>query len=331
MSGQFRQKLAAPLTRSQTTVLQINLGRLCNQSCSHCHVAAGPWRTESLSKEGVQRCIALFDDLPHLKVIDLTGGAPELHSAFRELVVAARSHQLEVIDRCNLTILEEPGQESLATFLAEQSVHVIASLPCYSHENVDRQRGEGVFAKSLRGLQQLNRLGYGQLEGVGSSEEGLRLDLVFNPAGPQLPPPAELLEKDYRRVLKEEFGIVFDRLITLTNMPIARFLADLRRQKKEQEYQQLLIEAFNRATLPGLMCRHTLSVSWDGQLYDCDFNQMLKLGLVEDMEGSVPDLWNLSPEQLEGREIATGDHCFGCTAGQGSSCGGSLVEAPATS
>ncbi len=328
-SAKFRQKLAGPLLRSGTATLQINLGRICNQSCRHCHVGAGPWRRESLSDAGVQGCIALFDRLPQLKVVDLTGGAPELHPRFRELVRQARSRNLEVIDRCNLTILEEEGQETLAHFLAQEAVHVIASLPCYSYENVDRQRGEGVFESSIRGLKLLNACGYGSAEGKGDPADELRLDLVFNPSGPQLPPPAEQLEAEYRRVLHSEFGIVFDRLITLTNMPISRFLGDLRRQGKVEEYQQLLMESFNSATLPGLMCRDTLSVAYDGRLHDCDFNQMLRIGLTSG-DGLAPDLWNVTDEQLEGREIATGGHCFGCTAGQGSSCGGSLVTAPAT-
>jgi radical SAM/Cys-rich protein len=327
----FRQKLESPLIRSATRVLQINLGRLCNQSCRHCHVGAGPTRTEMMSDRGIAGCLSLMDRLPQLEVVDLTGGAPELHGGFRELVCQARQRNLDVIDRCNLTILEEQGQETLAPFLAEQQVHVIASLPCYSTENVDRQRGDGVFEQSLRGLKRLNSLGYGASEGQCRKPGSLRLDLVFNPGGATLPPPAAMLEADYRRTLRQQHGIVFDRLITITNMPISRFLGQLRAEGLEQEYQQLLVESFNEATLPGLMCRETLSVEYDGTLHDCDFNQMLSLGLKEETgEANIPDLWNVTEEQLRGREIVTGSHCFGCTAGQGSSCGGSLVEAPAT-
>ena len=329
-SGCFRQKLGRPLLRGRTRVLQINLGRVCNQSCGHCHVGAGPTRTERLSEEGVEGCLSLMDRLPHLQVVDLTGGAPELHSGFRDLVVQARARGLEVIDRCNLTILQEKGQESLAEFLAQQGVHVVASLPCYSRDNVDRQRGDGVFEGSIRGLKRLNRLGYGAAEGRRDHDSNLQLDLVFNPGGATLPPPAHVLENDYRRVLKQDLGIVFDRLITITNMPISRFLGQLRKEGKEQKYRQLLEQAFNEATLPGLMCRETLSVEYNGRLHDCDFNQMLSMGMTADSEsGEVPDLWTVTEEQLVDREIATGEHCYGCTAGQGSSCGGSLVEATA--
>ena len=326
----FRQKLGKPLTRVQTRVLQINLGKICNQACRHCHVGAGPSRTESLSEEGVKGCLSLMDRLPHLQVVDLTGGAPELHFAFHELVLQARARGLEVIDRCNLTILEEKGQESLAEFLAQQGVHVVASLPCYSRENVDRQRGDGVFEGSIRGLRRLNLLGYGAAEGRIGHDSNLQLDLVFNPGGATLPTAAHVLEEDYRRVLKQDLGLVFDRLITITNMPISRFLGQLRKEGKEQEYRQLLEKAFNEATLPGLMCRDTLSVDYTGRLHDCDFNQMLSMGLTADsVSGEIPDLWSVTEDQLVDREVATGQHCFGCTAGQGSSCGGSLVEAPA--
>lgn len=327
----FRQKLADPLIRSATRVLQINLGRVCNQSCHHCHVGASPRRTEQLSDSGIEACFALMDRLPELAVVDLTGGAPELHPGFRRLVLESRARDLEVIDRCNLTILEEPDQSSLANFLAQNAVHVIASLPCHSPENVDRQRGTGVFDKSLRGLRRLNRLGYGKREGKISATTDLSLDLVFNPGGATLPPAAEKLESEYRRVLKSDHDIVFDRLITITNMPIARFLGQLRAEGKEQEYQELLYQSFNHETLPGLMCRETLSVEYTGRLHDCDFNQMLEIGLAEDSSNDiVPDLWNVTEEQLLGREIATGGHCFGCTAGQGSSCGGSLIETSTT-
>ncbi|MAJ28913.1 hypothetical protein CBD41_05850 [bacterium TMED181] len=327
----FRKKLADPLLRSATRVLQINLGRICNQSCQHCHVGASPRRTEQLSESGIEACVALMDRLPDLAVVDLTGGAPELHPSFRRLVLESKARGLEVIDRCNLTILEEPDQSSLADFLADNSVHVIASLPCYSSANVDRQRGAGVFDISLRGLKRLNRLGYGKREGKASASTDLLLDLVFNPGGATLPPPAHELESEYRRVLKSDHDIYFDRLITITNMPIARFLGQLRAEGKEQEYQELLYQSFNRETLSGLMCRETLSVEYTGRLHDCDFNQMLEVGLAEESSGeTVPDLWNVTEEQLLGREIATGGHCFGCTAGQGSSCGGSLTEAPTT-
>ena len=282
-----------------------------------------------LSEKGVAGCLSLMDRLPELEVVDLTGGAPELHPEFRKLVMQARERGLEVLDRCNLTILEEEGQQSLAQFLADQRVHVIASLPCYSTENVDRQRGEGVFERSIRGLKRLNRLGYGAAEGKTGDDSLLQLDLVFNPGGATLPPSALLLEEEYRRVLRQDHGILFDRLLTLANMPISRFLGQLRAEGKEEEYRQLLEDSFNADTLPGLMCRDTLSVEYNGRLHDCDFNQMLSMGLSGDARGAeIPDLWNVTEGQLIGREIATGDHCFGCTAGQGSSCGGSLLAAP---
>ena len=303
-----------PLTRSAPTWLQVNLGKRCNQACRHCHVDAGPTRTERLSDADIDRVIAILRDNPSLALLDLTGGAPELHPRFRDLVRAARDLGREVIDRCNLTILQEPGQEDLADFLAEHRVHVVSSLPCYLQDNVDQQRGKGVFDRSIAGLQALNARGYGQ-------GTGLVLDLVYNPVGAHLPPSQAGLEADYKIRLAEH-GIVFDELLTITNMPIARFARDLRRKGDLERYEALLTGAFNPATVPGLMCRHLVSVSWDGRLYDCDFNQMLDLPTPV---GTPRTLADFGPAGAwAGRPITTGRHCFGCTAGAGSSCGGSL-------
>jgi radical SAM/Cys-rich protein len=305
---------AGPLVRSELTWLQVNLGRKCNQACRHCHVDASPARTERLSDAHVDRIIELLEQNPSLSILDLTGGAPELHPGFRKLVRAGRALGREVIDRCNLTILQEPGQEDLPDFLAEQGVHVVSSLPCYLESNVDKQRGDGVFDRSIAGLKALNARGYGQ-------GTGLVLDLVYNPVGAHLPPAQASLEADYKARLAE-YGIVFDHLLTITNMPIARFARDLRRKGDLDRYENLLADAFNPGTVPGLMCRQLVSVSWDGRLFDCDFNQMLDLPTPRGLPRTLDDFGPASA--WAGKPIATGRHCFGCTAGAGSSCGGAL-------
>jgi radical SAM/Cys-rich protein len=309
------------LRRSAVTTLQVNVGKLCNQACHHCHVEAGPKRTEVLNEVVADRIIELLHRSNEVELVDLTGGAPELNAQFQRLVRAARQTGRRVIDRCNLTILFEPGQEHLAAFLAEMGVDVVASLPCYSAGNVEKQRGRGVFDKSVEGLRWLNRLGYGR---PGSP---LRLDLVYNPLGAFLPPPQGPLEAKYKEELGRMFGIEFNTLLTITNMPIKRFAHALERDGRYDQYMSVLVNHFNPATLPGLMCRTLVSVGWDGRLFDCDFNQMLEL----DLGGSDPtarpltifDITRLS--DLAGRPIATAAHCFGCTAGAGSSCGGALT------
>jgi radical SAM/Cys-rich protein len=309
-----------PVYRGTLTTLQVNLGYLCNQSCVHCHVNAGPRRTEIMSRETVDELIALLQRV-RPEVLDLTGGAPELNPHFRTLVVQARALGVRVIDRCNLTILLEPGQRDLADFLARERVGITASLPCYLRDNVEQQRGRGVYDSSIRALQRLNGLGYG-------SDPQLQLNLVYNPLGPILPPPQHALESDYKRELGTRFGIRFNRLLTITNMPISRFGAVLLANGQYGEYMRLLRDNFCTANLDGLMCRNLLSIDWQGNLYDCDFNQMLglPLGAADGRRGGRPlhirDL--ASGAGLEGRSIATGEHCYGCAAGQGSSCGGAL-------
>ena len=302
------------LRRGRLDTLQVNLGYRCNQSCSHCHVGAGPSRTEMMAAETMALVPAVLR-AGDITCLDLTGGAPELHPGFRDLVRQARGLGVAVIDRCNLTILSEPGQEGLAAFLAQQGVKVVASLPCYSAGNVDRQRGDGVFARSLEGLRQLNALGYGD------PDAGLELDLVYNPQGPQLPPPQAALEADYRRELADRFGLRFNRLFTITNMPIQRFAAVLGQQGQLEAYVALLRQHHNPANLEQVMCRSTISVDWQGYLYDCDFNQMLDLPAGSGPRAHLRQLLERDPD---GEPIAVADHCFGCTAGAGSSCGGAL-------
>jgi radical SAM/Cys-rich protein len=304
------------LRRRRLETLQVNLGYRCNQSCVHCHVNAGPQRTEQMSRETVTDVLA-FLEVSGVRRLDVTGGAPELNPRFRELVLRARELGAHVIDRCNLTILEEPGQEGLAGFLAAQRVEVVASLPCYLEENVDRQRGKGVFEKSLRALARLNALGYGR-EG-----SGLELCLVYNPQGPSLPPAQGPLERDYRRVLGERYGIVFSRLYVLANMPIQRFGSMLVSKGQFNEYLALLHAAHRTENLDAVMCRTLVSVDWQGFVYDCDFNQMLGLPLAVKGRPRV-HLSELIGRDLAGNPIAVRDHCYGCTAGQGSSCGGAL-------
>ncbi len=307
------------LRRTRTTTLQVNVGKRCNQACHHCHVEAGPRRTEMMGEAVVARVLALLAASPGVDLVDVTGGAPELDPHFRWLVREARRLGRRVIDRCNLTILFEPGMADLAEFLAAHRVAVVASLPCYSAENVEKQRGRGVFEQSIAALRILNGLGYGQ---PGS---GLTLDLVYNPVGAFLPPPQAVLEARYRSELRARFGIEFCRLLTITNMPIARFADWLRRTGQDAAYMSLLVNHFNPATVPGLMCRSLVSVGWDGRLYDCDFNQMLEIPLGAGNGAAARTIWDLaSLDDVTGQPVATASHCFGCTAGSGSSCGGAL-------
>ena len=311
------QQLGFPaLRRGRLEALQVNLGYKCNQSCLHCHVNAGPTRTEMMSLETITDVLA-FIGVTGIKVLDLTGGAPELNPHFRQLVMGARELGARVIDRCNLTILEEPGQEGLAEFLAGQHVEITASLPCYTEELVDRQRGKGVYEKSIAALQRLNALGYG------APGSGLALNLVYNPQGPALPPGQAGLEADYKRELGSRYGVVFNRLYTIANMPIQRFGSTLVSKGQFNDYMALLKGAHRDENLDGVMCRSLVSVDWQGGVYDCDFNQMLGLPLA--LEGKPrPQLSDLIGRDLAGNPIAVRDHCYGCTAGQGSSCGGSL-------
>jgi radical SAM/Cys-rich protein len=299
-------------------VLQVNVGRVCNQTCTHCHVDAGPDRRESMSRETAEAVIRALaaSDIPTL---DITGGAPEMNPNFRWLVEQARRLDRHVIDRCNLTILLAPGFESLPEFLAQHQVEIVASLPCYLEENCDRQRGNGVFRRSIEALRRLNELGYGQ---PGSP---LSLTLVYNPVGPVLPPPQANLEDDYRRELRARYGVQFTQLYTITNMPISRFLDDLRRSGEYEAYMRKLIAAFNPTAVEGVMCRTMISVDWQGRLFDCDFNQMLELPLDSD---SRPSIYDVDLQRLGNRKIATGRHCYGCTAGAGSGCRGAISAQP---
>jgi radical SAM/Cys-rich protein len=305
------------LRRARVETLQVNVGKRCDLACHHCHVEAGPKRTENMNETTAARVIELLAADPGVGTLDLTGGAPELNPHFRFLVREARALGRAVIDRCNLTVLFEPGQEDTAEFLAEQDVKVVASLPCYTAGNVDAQRGKRVFERSIAGLQRLNALGYAE---PGS---GLALDLVYNPLGPSLPPDQTSLEATYRAQLREQHGIEFDHLATITNMPIKRFAHALERDGKQAEYMGLLVNHFNPATVPALMCRFLVSVGWDGALYDCDFNQMLELPLGAERAATIWDVADLG--DLAEAPIAIDSHCFGCTAGSGSSCGGALA------
>ena len=307
-----------PLARGALETLQVNLGYKCNQSCLHCHVNAGPNRTEMMDADTVALVLEVLRQC-RLSTLDLTGGAPELNAHFRSLVIGARALGVRVIDRCNLTILSEPGQQGLAGFLAEQRVEVTASLPCYSPENVDRQRGDGVFERSIAGLQTLNALGYGQ------DASGLVLNLVYNPQGPVLPPPQGPLEADYKRELMTHFGIRFNHLFALTNMPVQRFGSTLLSKGTFEDYLRLLKGAYRADNLQTVMCRSLISVDWQGFLYDCDFNQML--GLPATLPGARrPHLRDLIADDGQGQPIRVADHCYGCTAGQGSSCAGALED-----
>lgn len=305
------------LERQALTTLQINLGKLCNLACLHCHVEAGPSKKrENMGELAAQRLIELASQSKSLTTVDLTGGAPELNPQFRQLVRSFRQLGLKVIDRCNLTVLFQSGQEDCAQFLADQQVHIIASLPCYSRENLEKQRGDGVFAESIAALRALNQLGYGD------PSTGLVLDLVYNPIGPKLPPSQSELEQSYRENLLEDFGIHFNQLFTITNMPIKRFLFDLKRSKQLDRYMELLVQSFNPLAVENLMCRSLLSVSWDGRLFDCDFNQALNIPIPTPAQ----TIWDIdSFDSFHVGKIATASHCYGCTAGAGSSCNGSVV------
>jgi len=305
-----------PLRASGIEVLQLNLGKLCNQTCRHCHVDAGPNRREVMSRRTMQACLDVLA-VAEIPVLDITGGAPEMNPHFRWLVERASDLGCRVIDRCNLTILLVPAYQDYPEFLAQHQVEVVASLPCYLAENVDAQRGDGTFEKSIRALGRLDSLGYGRPEG------GLTLTLVYNPPGPSLPPAQAELEEAYRRELKARYGVIFNRLFAITNMPINRFLDELVRNGQYESYMETLAGAFNPQAAAAVMCRTTLSVDWTGRLHDCDFNQMLELGLDKDLPQHIDDF---DPVPLATRRIVTSGHCYGCTAGAGSSCQGNLVE-----
>lgn len=310
----FQESLQSATGRPTLTALdidtvQVNIGLRCNLACHHCHVQSSPWRSETMTWETMTQVIDLAQAL-QVGRVDITGGAPELHPHFRAFIEALRAAGRSVMVRTNLTVLLLPEQQDLTQFLRDHQVHLVASLPCYLEANVDTQRGAGVFQESLAALRRLNAVGYGH-------ERHLPLDLVYNPAGPHLPPPQDRLEEDYRRILSDEYGIVFTRLYTLANMPIGRFWGQLKAQGEAEAYQQLLLKSFNPNTLPGLMCRHQVNIRWDGTLFDCDFNLALNLPA-----GRLLD-WDI--QTWRARAIQTGDHCLGCTAGRGSSCGGALV------
>jgi radical SAM/Cys-rich protein len=320
--NRFAAKLiehALPLLHTKTEVLQLNVGKLCNLTCIHCHVNAGPKRKEIITRATIDRLIDWLAKTD-ISTVDLTGGAPEMIPDFKYLVQRLKTltPARHIIDRCNLTILLEPGFEDYAEFLARHEIEIIASMPCYSPENVNAQRGEGVFDASIKALQLLNSLGYGR-------DPRLPLHLVYNPNGAFLPGPQEELEADYKRELDGHFGIVFNKLYTITNLPIARFASYLKNNNLLGDYMALLNDAFNPATVDGLMCRNTINVSWEGEVFDCDFNQMLKMQWSSLGGSDGLHLWDVDPAQVENREILTGDHCFGCTAGAGSSCGGALL------
>jgi radical SAM/Cys-rich protein len=307
------------LRRARAEILQVNVGKLCNLTCVHCHVNAGPKRKEIMTLETIDRIVDWLanTDIP---TVDLTGGAPEMIPDFRYFIERVKSLQPDrhIIDRCNLTILLETGYEDLAPFFAKHKVEIIASMPCYSPENVNAQRGDGVFEGSIAALQLLNSLGYG-------IDPELPLHLVHNPVGEFLPPPQAELETDYKRELKKHFGVIFNRLYALANLPIGRFASYLRHNNKLDDYMELLVTAFNPATIDGLMCRNTISVGWRGELYDCDFNQQLGMQWSSNGGSKPLFLWDIDSDLLEDREIMTGDHCFGCTAGAGSTCGGAIM------
>ena len=318
-SPQFDATLArhgiGALSRNSPTTLQVNVGKLCNQACHHCHVDAGPRRTEQMTRETAERVVEVIAASARVETVDITGGAPELNPNFAMLVERARALGRKVIVRCNLTVTLEPGMEWLVEFYRRAGVELVCSLPCYTAENTDRQRGAGVFDKSIAAMRQLNAAGFGRGE--------LRLDLVYNPIGASLPPPQAELEAQYRQELARNFGVVFDRLLTITNMPIARFANQLNSTGSHSAYMSLLVNHFNPATVDALMCRDLVSVGWDGRLYDCDFNQMLEIPLGGSAASTIWDVDDVGT--LAGARIATGSHCFGCTAGAGSSCGGAIA------
>jgi radical SAM/Cys-rich protein len=313
------EKIPFPaIRRGRLDTLQLNVGYRCNQSCFHCHVNAGPNRTEEMTADVADLALE-FLRRRHIKTLDTTGGAPELNPQFRRVVSEARALGVKVMDRCNLTVLETPGQEDTAEFLADEQVEIVASLPCYLEGNVNAQRGKGVFEASIRSLRKLNALGYGR------EDSGLTLNLVYNPQGPSLPPPQAALEADYKRVLGERYGVVFNSLYTFANMPIQRFGATLITRGEFDAYLTLLRRAHQDANLDGVMCRNLISVDWRGYVYDCDFNQMLDLPMMRG--GERVHLSDLLDADIDGNPIRVAGHCFGCTAGQGSSCGGALKEA----
>lgn len=305
------------LTRRAIDTLQVNLGRYCNLACIHCHVESGPTRTEMMNREMVD-AVLRFLASSNISALDITGGAPELNPNFDYLVESAVGLGRHVMDRCNLTVIFEPGKDYLPEFFKKHQVELVCSLPCYSQENVDKQRGKGTFDSSIRALQRLNDIGYGQADG------NLILNLVYNPVGPHLPPPQEKLEQDYKRILVENFGIAFNHLYCLTNMPITRYATHLKLRGEYDCYLELLANNFNGATLDQVMCRNLISVGWEGLIYDCDFNQMLNLP-IRDRAGKPLHISSLSIEQVRNHAITIGDHCYACTAGAGSSCGGTLV------
>ena len=304
------------IQRGKLEILQVNLGYLCNQTCQHCHVDAGPKRKEQMQRQTVDELID-FLQKTDIRILDLTGGAPEMNENFRYLVKQARSLGVHIIDRCNLTILSEPGQEDLAKFLAKHQVEVVASLPCYLKENVEAQRGKGVYQASISGLRKLNALGYGK-EG-----SGLTLNLMYNPQGASLPPAQAALESDYKRELQQREGVVFNKLFVLVNMPIMRFGSMLISKGQFDDYMQLLQESYQASNLQGVMCRSLISVDWLGYVYDCDFNQMLALPMIL-AEREKTHISDIDIDELTGNPIVTADHCYGCTAGQGCSCSGAL-------
>jgi radical SAM/Cys-rich protein len=320
LTPSFEQAMAVhhllPLKAQSISTLQVNVGKVCNQTCHHCHVDAGPQRTERMSKVTMDQILDILDRTPQIRTVDITGGAPEMNPHFEYLVEQCRARDRQVIDRCNLTVFYVKGKSHLPRFLADHRVDIIASLPCYEENNVDQQRGKGVFNRSLTMLQSLNRLGYGE-DGT-----GLTLHLVYNPLGPALPPPQAELERDFKEELGQRYGIQFNRLYTITNMPISRFRDDLTEAGQLEHYYTLLLNSFNPSAVDGLMCRSLLSVGWDGRLYDCDFNQMLDLPIQPENQAWIH---HFDPTQLEHRRIVVGPHCFGCTAGAGSSCGGALT------
>lgn len=303
------------ITREKIKTLQVNIGKRCNQACHHCHVESGPNRTENMTLPTVDRLLNLLKREPKIHTVDITGGAPELNPHFRYFVTELRRMGKDVIDRCNLTVFFVDGQSDTPEFLAKNNVQVVASLPCYKEDNVDAQRGNGVFNKSISALQKLNALGYGK------PESGLILNLVYNPVGEHLPPPQDQLNLDYHTHLSNAFGIVFNHLYTITNMPIKRYAQRLERQGKMQEYMTLLRENFNPHAARNVMCTELVSISWDGKIYDCDFNQMLEIPL----NWKAIDIWSIDRFNELDSDIALADHCFGCTAGAGSSCGGALL------
>ena len=302
------------LRRAAPSELQINLGKLCNLACHHCHVDAGPKRTELMSWKTMQKVLNWIDN-SEIKKVDLTGGAPELNPHFRQFCAELIKRDIQITSRCNITVLFEPDQEDLSTWYADNKIRLVCSLPCYTEDNVDAQRGKGVFDKSIKGLQLLNSLGYG-------IEKNLPLDLVYNPGGAFLPPAQAGLEQDYRKMLGDNFDIHFSSLLAITNIPINRFAHSLRREGKLVDYQELLVNNFNSNTIDGLMCRHTINLDWNGKVYDCDFNQMLDMPMGNKKQRF---LWDVLPQEVTDKNIAVDRHCFGCTAGAGSSCGGSLA------